>query len=50
MARTSEVCKGVGTKAESFGRGKMACPVCGKDISLGYKTVALIKHSPKKGA
>jgi len=47
MASKQEPCKGVGTKFEVFGRGKQTCPVCGKDIALGYKSFALIQHKAK---
>lgn len=43
---TSPVCGGVGTKFATFDGGKKTCPVCGKYISLGYTSFALIKHKP----
>jgi rRNA maturation endonuclease Nob1 len=50
MERTAApkaVCAGVGTKFATFDGGKKTCPVCGKYISLGYTSFALIKHTPK---
>ena len=44
---TKVVCEGVGTKFDVFGGGMKICPVCGKQIALGYKSFALIKHTRK---
>jgi len=41
------VCDGVGTKFATFDGGFKICPVCGKQVALGYKTFALFKHTPK---